>query len=353
MQKKLIALAVAGLVSGGAFAQSNVTVYGIIDLGYVHDSGNVTPAPSALNGSSANRLTSGVNNGSRLGFKGTEDLGNGMKAGFTLETGFCADSNAGAPNFCTGGNNFMGRTAVVNLSGNFGTVQAGRQYVPGFTMVLAPMDPFGAGTAGQLENLMNAGAGMANPRANNAVAYVTPTMSGFTGVYAYVFGEVPGDSAKSRGQTLGGSYANGPLAIAATYLTVNDAAGNSGAGLKNTNFGASYDMGMAKLRGIYQTSKTGVNAVTTDARDWMLGVTVPMGPGYIAASYVNHDDKLAVNKDANQTAIGYFYGLSKRTTVYTVLSHINNKNGAVFTVGNATEAGTGNGGFNLGVTHAF
>jgi len=349
MQKKLIALAVAGLVSGGAFAQSNVTVYGIIDAGYVHDSGNAA--------GSASRLSSGVNNGSRLGFKGTEDLGNGLKTNFTAETGFCADSNAGAPAFCTGGNNFMGRQAWVNLSGNFGTVQAGRQYVPGFTMVLAPMDPFGAGTAGQMENLTTAGVGYGNPRANNVVTYVTPTVSGFTGVAAYVFGETTGSTSKSSGYTLAGGYGNGPLALGASYLSLNDTAGNSGGANKNTNFGATYDLGMVKLRGIFQTVKMApLGVVATDASDWMLGLTAPMGGGvgsYLAASYVNHNDKRAANQDASQVGVGYYYGLSKRTTVYTVYAKMNRKNGNLMTVGNATDAGTGDSAFNLGVTHAF
>src|ERR1700760_1804815 len=103
MKKSLLALAVLAVASGAAFAQSSVTLYGKVDLGLVMDSGNAA-------GHSI-RIDSGVTGGSRIGFKGVEDLGGGMKAAFQLETGFCADSAAGVtsngatvPNFCTGSN---------------------------------------------------------------------------------------------------------------------------------------------------------------------------------------------------------------------------------------------------------
>ena len=353
MQKKLIALAVIGLMSSAAFAaDNNVTLYGKIDLGLVHDSGAINN--SAATGSST-RLSSGVTGGSRIGIKGTEDLGGGLKTSFDAETGFCADSAAGAPNFCTGSNNFMGRQAWLNLSGDFGTLSAGRQYTPGF-LLLDQFDPFDAGLAGQSVNLFNPDLA----RANNTVAYVTPSMGGFSGVYAHAFGEVTNNSKSNAGDTIGANYANGPLALGVTYLTVNDAAGNSGDGLKNTNLGASYDFGVATLMGEFQTTKSSpqipAGTAPTNASNWELGVTVPMGGGvgsHLLASYVNHNDKTAANQDATQVGIGYFYGLSKMTQIYTAYAHINNKNGAAFTVGNATDVGVGNSSFNLGVEHNF
>src|SRR3954469_17893867 len=120
MKKSLLALAVLTAVTGAAYAQSTVTLYGKVDLGLVLDSGSAS-------GKSV-RVASGVTGGSRIGFKGVEDLGGGMKAAFQLETGFCADSAAGAPNFCTGGNQFMGRKAYGALTGPLGALSAGRQY---------------------------------------------------------------------------------------------------------------------------------------------------------------------------------------------------------------------------------
>lgn len=126
MKKSLLALAVLTAISGAASAQSSVTLYGKVDVGLVYESGN--PAGKSL------RVDSGITGGSRIGFKGVEDLGGGMKASFQLETGFCADGANGAtqPNFCTGSNQFMGRQAYGALSGGFGSVSGGRQYSLGF-----------------------------------------------------------------------------------------------------------------------------------------------------------------------------------------------------------------------------
>src|ERR1700749_4935945 len=168
MKKSLLALAVLTAVSGAAFAQSSVTLYGKVDLGLVLDSGNT-------NGKSI-RLDSGVPGGSRIGFKGVEDLGGGMKAAFQLETGYCADSAAGAPNFCTGSNQFMGRQAHGDLTGAFGAISAGRQYSIGFN-TLSTMHPFGTGFAGQINNIVDP----SGIRLNNSVTYATPNMGGLVG----------------------------------------------------------------------------------------------------------------------------------------------------------------------------
>ena len=116
MKKSLLALAVLTAVSGAASAQSSVTLYGKVDVGLVYDSGST--AGKSL------RIDSGITGGSRIGFKGVEDLGGGLKASFQLETGFCADGANGAtqPNFCTGSNQFMGRQAYGALSGGFGSI---------------------------------------------------------------------------------------------------------------------------------------------------------------------------------------------------------------------------------------
>ena len=116
MQKKLIALAVAGLASSAAFAQSNVTIYGIADIAYVH---------SSSGSSKTNGVDSGGWSSSRLGFKGTEDLGDGMKAVFTLEYGLSPDVNSGVGVTATGGGN--ARQTWVGLQNSMGTIKLGRQ----------------------------------------------------------------------------------------------------------------------------------------------------------------------------------------------------------------------------------
>jgi predicted porin len=343
MKKSLLALAVLTAVAGGAFAQSSVTLYGKVDVGVVLDSGS-------SKGKSL-RVSSGVSGGSRLGFKGVEDLGGGMKAGFQLETGFCADSTAGAPNFCTGGNNFMGRQAHVDLNGAFGAITAGRQYTLSF-INLTTADPFGTGLAGQTTNLFDSsGNGPGNPRANNTIIYSTPNLGGFTGSLLFGAGEAQGDWRTGRTTGASAVYATGPLYVGLAFNDTNGAGGILGR--KNTNLGFTYDFGVVKLHMAAQATKAAAPSPYVDSRDIMLGVSAPLGGGSLMASFNKHDDRTTLDQNADQIGIGYMYALSKRTSVYTAFARIKNEHGAAFTVGNATEAGTGNKAFNLGVVHNF
>ncbi len=340
MKKSLIALAALVTVAGAASAQSSVTVYGKIDLGLVLDSGNAA-------GKSV-RVSSGVSGGSRLGFKGVEDLGGGMKAAFQIETGLCADSAAGAPNFCTGSNQFMGRQAHGDLSGAFGSISGGRQYSLGFNN-LATIDPFGQGFAPVINNLVD-GAGV---RLNNAFHYTTPVFSGLTASGEVALGEQTGNW--RAGRVLGGSvnYASGPAYAGAVFYEVDNANGR-GVARKDYQLGGTYDFGVVKIHALLMKA-TGRPTVgpALDTFDAMAGVTIPLAGGNLMASYIRHDDKGVLNRDAGQIGAGYVYPLSKRTSVYTSFARIANRHGATFTVGNATEAGTGPRSFDLGVVHNF
>ena len=368
MKKSYIALAALALVSGVASAQSSVTIYGKVDLGMVLDSGN--PAGKSV------RLSSGVTGGSRLGFKGVEDLGGGYKAGFTLETGFCADSAAGnpatvkdssgktvgtttVPNFCTGSNAFMGRQAHGDLSGAFGAIAAGRQFSLGYQTISA-LDPFGSGYAGQTVNLVDP----SGTRLNNSVRYTTPSVYGLTASGEIQFGETTGDW--QAGREVGGqvAWASGPAYLAFTTYDLENANG-TGAARKNYQFGGTYDFGVVKVHLMGQKgSGNPTGAKKIDVLDLMGGVTVPFAGGNVLASYIHHNDRTSGtafstgDEDASQWGIGYNYPLSKRTAIYTAYARINNDNNqsgknAGFTVGNSTETGTGNKSFNLGVVHNF
>jgi len=336
MKKSLLALAVLTAVTGAASAQSSVTLYGKVDLGLVIDSG-------AAAGKSI-RLSSGVTGGSRIGFKGVEDLGGGMKAAFQLETGYCADSAAGAPNFCTGGNNFMGRQAHGDLTGAFGALSAGRQYSLGFSN-LSTIDPFGTGYAGQVNNIVDP----SGIRLNNSVTYSTPNVGGLTASAEVAFGEQTGNWEANRETGAGLTYASGPAYVGFTFYDVSNSSG-TGATRKNYLFGGTYDFGVVKVHALAQKSS---GPATLDVLDIMAGVTVPLAGGSLMASYIHHNDRTAADKDANQLGIGYNYPLSKRTAIYSAYGRIQNQHGATFTVGNATDSGTGNKAFNLGVVHNF
>lgn len=337
MKKSLLALAVLTAVSGGAFAQSSVTLYGKIDVGGVLDSGS--SAGKTL------KVSTGVSGGSRIGIKGVEDLGGGMKAGFVAESGFCADGSTATSSYCTGGG-FMGRQAHVDLSGAFGSIQAGRVYAPTF-ITLTTIDPFGTGLAGQVNNLFNAG-GNFGPRDSNSVLYTTPNISGVTAQLLFGAGEVQGDW--RTGRTTGGSvnYANGPIYASASFNDTNGVAGTLGT--RVTNVGGTYDFGVVKASLMGQFLKAGGGV---DHRNVMGGVTVPLGAGSLMASIVHVNDRSAADENATQYGIGYMYALSKRTSLYTAFAKINNQHGATYKVGNATDAGTGNKAFNLGIVHNF
>ena len=357
MKKSLVALAVVAAFAGTAFAESSVTIYGKVDVGIVYEDGSV----EAPVGEKTLKVSSGVSGGSRLGFRGVEDLGGGTKARFQIETGFCADSAAvDASNIddtCGGDGKLFGRMAIVALDGGFGSVQAGRQYSPTY-IHQAMVDPFNDGLAGQMENLFPI-----QKRLNNSIAYTTPAMGGVAGSLAYSAGEVTGENSHNRVVDGTLTYTAGPLYVGIGYDTQNnidsDGNGAADADVKAANIGATYDFGVAKGHFMYQQTETEdlTGAKVEEWATYLIGASVPLGQGYLMASYIQHDDKLDANSsapaDSHQTAIGYMYALSKRTQLYTAYAKMSNKNGAQKTVGNASNKGSGDKAFNFGVVHNF
>lgn len=349
MKKSVLALAVLGAFTGAASAQSAVTVYGVVDVGLVAEKGN--PAGSVT------KLTSGVASGSRLGFKGTEDLGGGLAASFVLESGFQADTGALGQAQPNGAATLFGRQAFVGLgSSDAGTVTLGRQYTPHY-LVLNFADPFGTGLAGDATNLVQS-TGDAASRMNNAIKYATPNLAGFTAELAYGLGERNGDNSAGRqyGASLG--YTVGPFAARLGYHNRNNLTATptpTDTNARNTLVAATYNLDVAKLHLAYGIDK-GPNSslkASTDSTDALAGVTVPIGPHTLLASFIRKNDKTSLNQDADQWGVGYRYALSKRTDLYSAYARIKNKNGAGYTVGSAIEAGSGDKAFNLGVRHTF
>jgi predicted porin len=358
MKKTMLAL-MLGALAGTAAAQSNVTVYGIVDMAVVRESGGTGAAAATT------KLTSGVASGSRLGFKGTEDLGGGLSAIFLLENGFQADTGAMGQ-----GGLLFGRQAYMGLqSKTAGTLTLGRQYTSQY-LAVAAVDPFASGTAGDTKNLM-ASTGNSASRMDNAVKYATPVLNGFNAEVVYGAGEVAGDS--TAGRQFGGmlGYTNGPLVVRLAHHNRNNdtATVKNTSNAKNTVLTALYDFGTVRAHFAYGVDK-GMNSAlprnlnnpfgyvvaptpTTDSNVVLLGVTVQQGVGQWLASYIRKNDKTSYNQDAEQLAAGYRYYLSKRTDLYGVYAYIRNKNGAGYTVGSAIEGGTGNRGLNLGIRHIF
>lgn len=325
-----MALCLLGAFAGAAQAQTNVSIYGITDLALVSERGG--PAGSVM------KLSSGVFNGSRLGFRGSEDLGGGLSARFVLESGVAVD---------TGGLNqgglMFGRQAYVGMDGSFGSVSFGRQYSPHF-LALDSMDPFTLGMAGAAQNLFTAPAG----RVNNAITYQTPALNGLGAHFLYGLGEVAGNSSGNRHYGIWLRYGSGPAHIGLAHHDVADTSGSLHT--RSTLLVGKYDFGVARLSLGYNINKATTGTNNTDA---LIGVSVPAGQGAFLASYIQKNDKTAANRNASQVAVGYLYELSKRTTLYTAYGKIDNDNGAGYTVGNALDPGTGNKALNLGIRHRF
>jgi predicted porin len=319
MKKSLLALAVLGAFSGAAFAQTNVSVYGIIDIGLTRSNSDVAATRWGLD--------SGNWYGSRLGFRGTEDLGGGLSAIFQLENGFSADTG----NLAQGGRLF-GRHAWVGLKGGFGTVRLGRSWMPTYSALTDVIDPFEDGLAGAAgaffgRNIFNA----IDIRVQNALFY-SNTFGGLTANVAYGLGEVAGDTSANSQISTTFTYAAGPLKAVIGYQDVNNATGTGSA--KLAFGGGTYNFGPATLHLGIDRQKTDAAGVTiTDANDVLVGVTVPVGAGRVLASYNRLNDHTPANVDMKQYAIGYTYDLSKRTTLYTSYGHVNVSDASRFNVG--------------------
>lgn len=353
MQKKIIALAIAGLASTAAFAQSNVTIYGRADYGFMNrnHSGVENKAEFA----------SGIAAGSRIGFKGVEDLGNGLKALFELEYGLAVDQTATGTTAAT----WLNRHSYVGLTGGFGTVVGGR--LDGVRYgIYNQYDPFAGGTVGNFTQMT-----AQVDRADNAVAYISPKFAGLTLTLAYA-SNIAGPEGANVAPALGNrndnrlntimlAYDNGPFSAKADYEQILTRGFNDDNKTWVGTFGASYDFGIVKVSGLYDIVKSDNKSAlfsnfTADRANWMVGLRAPIGKFAIKANYGRTDDKTNANRDASKAAVGVDYALSKRTVVFADYGRINNNNGATFGISpaaNGLAGGYGGNGFDLGIGHNF
>ncbi|HVK94694.1 MAG TPA: porin [Noviherbaspirillum sp.] len=335
MKKSLLTVAVLGAIAGTASAQTNVTIYGVADA-------NISRFDDGANNTT--RLDSGGQSGSRIGFKGSEDLGGGLSAIFAVENGYDISNGSLGQ-----GGRLFGRQAFVGVNSGFGAVKLGRQYNP-IRLAVEGVDPFGLGLAGNAANLFD----VHGERADNTINYSTPTFGGFSGQLAYSLGEVAGSSSIGRQVGLSAGYAAGPVSIVLAHHDRNLVVSNADAGDSRTTFlGGTFDFGMAKVHASYAVNKgdsvTGATAIDSD--DAMIGATVPFGQAKLLASYIRRSDDLGADRDADQVAVGLTYDLSKRTNLYTSYARI--KNDGAATQGGAVAAGLDPSLFNVGIRHRF
>lgn len=335
MKKTLIAMAILAS-SGAAMAQSNVSLYGIVDLGF--NSSNKT-----VSGDRQTGIDSGLQSGSRFGLKGTEDLGNGLKANFVLEQGFNADN--GSESFA---GSAFGRQAWLGLSGGFGEVRLGRQYSP-MRDALEAIDPFRLGLAGAADNVWSDG--LVVQRLNDSISYATPSFSGFNAVAAYSFGEQEGSTSNGAVWSLGAGYDQGPLSLKAVYQNANlDTVGVNNGDIKEYLLAGTYDFGVAKAHAAFGERKYEVAPGNMKTRNYMVGVSAPVGAaGSVMASYIVNENRTFNDADSKQFALGYQYDLSKRTNVYASYAYNKQEANIVLPSFGRESANT----YNVGLRHKF
>lgn len=334
MKKSLLALAVLGAFAGVASAQSSVSLYGTVDLN----------AKYVKNDNAAKRYSMGQDgiNSSQLGFKGTEDLGGGLKAGFVLLSGINADSG-------TANQQFWNRRATVSLMGNFGEVRLGRDYTPTFwnNTIFDAFGTNGLGDSSHVGQLLTA----TFVRANNSIGYFLP--SGIGGVYgqAMVAASEGASGPSLYGTTVGANpgryvggrvgFAAGPFDVAAAFAEQRLDATAGAPQQKTYNIGGSYDLSVVKLMGYFDRDTLSYTGVDKKENRFSISAVVPLGQSEIHVGYeASKLDSSGVTTKIDQFALGYVYNLSKRTAVYSTVSRLSNKNGTRATVGGGNAIGS-------------
>lgn len=301
MKKSLVALAVLA-ASSAAMAQSSVTAFGILDIAYANVQKTGTPT--------ANVLQNGALNGSRWGFKGSEDLGGGLKANFKLVGGMAVDTGASST-----GSVLFGREIGVGFSGGFGEVYLGRLETP-FDNVDGDANALWDSTYfSPAELLFQSNKYTARP--NNEIYYQSPKMSGFSGALSYAFGE-NATATVGAGSLVSGNiaYGNGPLKLSAAYQV--EKATDASTSVEYTRINAGYDIGAATLKVQYGKADNIAAVSGANADEWALGVDYKVsGALTLTASVVTSSDNAAAgNADRKGWGVGAKYALSKRTFLY-------------------------------------
>jgi len=361
MKKTLIAL--AALAATASFAQSTVTLGGTLGLTY----GNVSY------GGAPTRTDIGRSSGA-ITLSGTEDLGGGLKAGFVIQQGMYGWTTAGgaASTGITGNTvgNFGDRQMFATLSGNFGTIKVGRDLTGGSTAPLGAGKVDGTRAITGMDDNGKDAVYIGNVRATS-LAYITPAVNGFTayaGVTPQNYAGLTNSSASTTvlsnsvgivgvntpaaasttqqaSTGVGFGYANGPFSAAVdmtNYQKTLSSLGNNG---KVTSYGASYDLGVAKVGAVYQTAKGDAKANTNSN---ILSVSVPVGALTLGAAVGKRNATTSGAFSANETKhtqLSANYALSKRTVVYFAHSK-KDVAGATVNANDAKETG-------VGIAHTF
>ena len=352
--------ALIALAGTGAFAQSSVTLYGAVDASFEHDAGN---------GLTVNKINNSNLFSSKLGFKGTEDLGGGLKAMFKLEGGLKNESGNGKASNTTNqasgaataalngaqGLDFQ-RYSYVGVAGNFGELHLGREYIYSFYYGEGAVDPFGTNGPAAATNMffkLNSYVGVS---ASNMISYTSPDAPLQAGAQYFLGGNSTATATVGKSDGSGYSaflkYQQGPWLISGamsktSYLVFGD--------YKVNALSAQYDLSSAaSLMYTYakesQTSQAGVASADTEN---MIAGTYKMGAATWKASYIHSSrtGTAATTGTGNQYGLGVDYALSKRTRLYTTVAEVRNSGNAGYATGIASPANSG--AWAIGVYTAF
>ncbi|HET7526790.1 MAG TPA: porin [Burkholderiaceae bacterium] len=340
--RRIVTAAGLATLAATASAQSSLTLYGVVDLGVRY----------VKNGdASVTSLASGGNNTSRFGLRGSEDLGDGLRAGFQLESGINADS--GTPQDAT---RFWNRRSTVSLLGSLGELRLGRDY----TVTYLGYEEYdvwsdvGITAVGKFDSSLGTARDTAI-RSDNQIVYFTPALGGVYGRLAFAPGEGVVGKKHAAGRV---GYAAGPLDVSLSIGQTMVAPVGGDDRFKTADLGAAYDFGPFKLSG-YLTHSTFAGMKATNA---YIGGQVPLGLGLVRASYLRSNLSgrnaagLSIDADdAQQVALGYLFNLSPRTAIYSNVSHVINEGASAVAIDrNPTLLpGRNSTGFDVGVRHSF
>ncbi|MGS0741645.1 porin [Glaciimonas sp. GG7] len=349
MKRVLIAAALLGSYAVVAQAQTNITVYGIVDT-----SVRYTTHQNAA-GNSKIEETDGILSGSRLGFKGTEDLGGGLKANFVLEAGFNPDTGVSGQ-----GGRLFGRQSTVGLSGDFGNVILGRKY----TVTHEMMTSYDAFFFANQAIVGYQGGNYTGLRQDNQLQY-NIKLSNFTVALGHTFGEQVGNAnaGSSNAGTLG--YDNGPVHLGGAY-TVMNGIGTEYFGIAKSalskqtvwSLGGTYAFSSVKYYLGYTNSK--LDVADYKNKVYYVGANVTLAAGLNLIGTLNYDklNHAGTNGNRFMTAVMLDYFLSKRTDIY-VEADLNTFSGAWSTLANTTGfstpmyGNTSRAGVMTGIRHTF
>ncbi len=365
MKKSVLALAVLGAFTGVASAQSSVTMFGVVDLNVRYVNNNDSSYSLSQDGMAS----------SRLGFRGVEDLGGGLKASFWLEAALGPDTGRGASSYgngtttvnlpgggsVTNENSFLfQRRSTVSLSNQWGELRLGRDYTPQFWNWTV-FDPFGTNGVGsalnlaiQLNNVQGSGGSYGTlVRANNSVQYILPNGVFGPGLYGN-FMVAAGENAlgnKMWGGRIG--YAAGPFNVAASY---SDTDITQDIDATNWNIAGSWDFKIVKVSAFYSQIEAKGFGNKGGQDNWYIGASMPLGQANIKLSWGQADGSGDFNdRGAKQWALGADYNLSKRTAIYATVSAVNNNDNSAFRVAATSplNPGTNSTGAEVGIRHSF